>query len=244
MKSKYKLGVNIDHVATLRNARGENSPSVLSAAINAIQAGADSITVHLREDQRHIKTADVVSLSKNIKKPLNLEMALTKKMLSFAIKIKPKFVCFVPEKRSELTTEGGLNLFYNISFLSEAIKKLQKKNIKVSLFVDPNIENIRQALKLNTDNIELHTGTFCNFLNDKNKKKAATEFNKIKKAAIFAKKNKIGVHCGHGLNYIATQKIKEIKEISEFNIGHFIISESVFLGLAKVVKKFSKIIKK
>jgi len=163
MKSKYKLGVNIDHVATLRNARGENSPSVLSAANNAIQAGADSITVHLREDQRHIKTADVVSLSKNIKKPLNLEMALTKKMLSFAIKIKPKFVCFVPEKRSELTTEGGLNLFYNISFLSEAIKKLQKKNIKVSLFVDPNIQNIRQALKLNADNIELHTGTFCNF---------------------------------------------------------------------------------
>ena len=127
MKPKYKLGVNIDHVATLRNARGENFPSVLLAANNAINAGADSITVHLREDQRHIKPADVIDLKKNIKKPLNLEMALTKEMLSFAIKTKPKYVCFVPEKRNELTTEGGLNLFYNVSFLTKAIKKLKKK---------------------------------------------------------------------------------------------------------------------
>ena len=171
-------------------------------------------------------------------------MALTQKMLTFAIKTKPEYVCFVPEKRSELTTEGGLNLFYNISFLSKAIKKLQKNNIKVSLFVDPEIRNVRQALKLNTNNIELHTGAFCNFLNDNNKYKATKEFNKIKKTAMYAKKKNIGIYCGHGLNYIATKKIKKIKEITEFNIGHFIISESVFVGLTQAVQNFAKIIKK
>lgn len=243
MKSKYKLGVNIDHIATLRNARGENFPSVLLAANNAINAGADSITVHLREDQRHIKPADVIDLKKNIKKPLNLEMALTKEMLSFAIKTKPKYVCFVPEKRNELTTEGGLNLFYNVYFLSKAIKKLKKNNIKVSLFIDPKIKNVEQALKLNADNIELHTGTFCNLLNNKNKKKINLEFERIKKTAVFAKKNNLGVHCGHGLNYLSAKKLKKIKEILEFNIGHFIISDSIFFGLTRVIKNFTKIIK-
>ena len=158
MKSKYKLGVNIDHVATLRNARGENFPSVLLAANNAINAGADSITVHLREDQRHIKPADVIDLKKNIKKPLNLEMALTKEMLSFAIKTKPKYVCFVPEKRNELTTEGGLNLFYNVYFLSKAIKKLKKNNIKVSLFIDADKQQIDAAVASGAPYIEIHTG--------------------------------------------------------------------------------------
>ncbi len=170
-------------------------------------------------------------------------MALTREMLSFAIKTKPKYVCFVPEKRNELTTEGGLNLFYNVSFLSKSIKKLKKNKIKVSLFVDPKIKNVEQALKLNADNIELHTGTFCNLLNSKNKQKISLEFEKIKKTAIFAKKNNLGVHCGHGLNYLSAKKLKKIKEILEFNIGHFIISDSVFFGLTKVIKNFTKIIK-
>ena len=170
-------------------------------------------------------------------------MALTKEMLSFAIKTKPKYVCFVPEKRNELTTEGGLNLFYNVYFLSKAIKKLKKNNIKVSLFIDPKIKNVEQALKLNADNIELHTGTFCNLLNNKNKKKINLEFERIKKTAVFAKKNNLGVHCGHGLNYLSAKKLKKIKEILEFNIGHFIISDSIFFGLTRVIKNFTKIIK-
>ena len=178
MSLQYRLGVNIDHVATLRNARGGKFPSVLLAAKKAIASGADSITVHLREDKRHIKPDDVISLKNKLKKPLNLEMALTDKMLSFAIKVKPEYVCFVPEKRKELTTEGGLNLFYKESFLIKAISKLKKNNIKVSLFIDPQIKNIKQAIKLKADNIELHTGTYCNFLI--NKKKIKQKKNLIK----------------------------------------------------------------
>jgi pyridoxine 5-phosphate synthase len=244
MNSKYRLGVNIDHVATLRNARGGKYPSVLLAAKKAISSGADSITVHLREDERHIKPEDVISLKNKLTKPLNLEMALTDKMLSFAIKIKPKYVCFVPEKRKELTTEGGLNLFYNESFLTKAINKLKKNSIEVSLFIDPQIINVKQALKLKVNNIELHTGTYCNFLINKKKDKAKKEFNKIRASAIFANKKNLGVHCGHGLDYVSTKKIKKIVEISEYNIGHFIISESLFLGFESVVNKFVKIIKK
>ena len=174
------LGVNIDHIATLRQARGTKYPSLIDAAlICENSSGADSITVHLREDERHIKPEDVISLKNKLTKPLNLEMALTDKMLSFAIKIKPKYVCFVPEKRKELTTEGGLNLFYNESFLTKAINKLKKNNIEVSLFIDPEIRNVKQALKLKVNNIELHTGTYCNFLINKKKDKAKKEFNKI-----------------------------------------------------------------
>ena len=167
MISKYRLGINIDHVATLRNARGGTFPSVNRAALEAVKSGADSITVHLREDQRHIKTSDVASLKKILKKPLNLEMALTEKMVSFAIKIKPKFVCLVPEKRKELTTEGGLNLFHNYNFLKKTIKKLQSKNILVSLFINPEIKIVQQAYKLNANNIEIHTGAFCNYIEEK-----------------------------------------------------------------------------
>jgi pyridoxine 5-phosphate synthase len=244
MTSKYRLGINIDHVATLRNARGGVFPSVNRAALEVIKSGADSITVHLREDQRHIKTADVISLKKVLKKPLNLEMALTEKMVSFAIKIKPKFVCLVPEKRKELTTEGGLNLLHNYSFLKKTIKKLQSKNILVSLFIDPKIKTAQQAYKLNANNIEIHTGAFCNYIEEKKTLKAKKEFNKIQSVAKFASKKNMGVHCGHGLNYITTKKIKKILEITEYNIGHFVISESIFNSLSKTVKQFLKIIKK
>jgi len=239
---KYRLGVNIDHVATLRNARGEGYPSIKIAALTCIKAGADLITVHLREDQRHIKPKDVINLKKILNKPLNLEMALTNKMIDFAIKIRPTFVCIVPEKRKELTTEGGLNLFNNINYLKKSICKLQSNNIKVSLFIDPSLKNIKQAIKLNTNNIELHTGKYCKLLQTNKKNKALKEFKKIKIAAKYAFQNKINVHCGHGLDYRSTKNIKKIKEILEFNIGHFIISESVFYGLGNVVKKFSKII--
>lgn len=240
---KRKLGINIDHIATLRNVRGNVFPSVSKAALVALSSGADSITVHLREDQRHIKSNDVLLLKKILKKPLNLEMALTKKMISFATKVKPEFVCLVPEKRKELTTEGGLNLFYNFSLLKKSILKLKSYNISVSLFIDPQIKMVKQAIKLKADNIEIHTGSYCDFLNNKNKIKSKSEFEKIKLAAKFAFKNKLGVHCGHGLNYISTKNLRAVKEITEYNIGHFVISESVFDGLSNVVKKLSKIIK-
>ena len=243
MNTSYRLGVNIDHVATIRNARGGMHPSIKKAALECIKAGADSITVHLREDQRHIKPSDVVELKKILKKPLNLEMALTRKMINFAIKIRPAFVCIVPENRKELTTEGGLNLFNNFKYLKKNIQKLQSYNNKVSLFIDPNIKNIKQAIKLNANNIELHTGTYCKILEKSNKKKALYEFNKIKKVAKFATKNNFGIHCGHGLNYLSAKNLKKIKEIKEFNIGHFIISDSIFYGLKPVVEKFIKIIK-
>ena len=244
MISKYRLGINIDHVATLRNARGGTFPSVNRAALEAVKSGADSITVHLREDQRHIKTSDVASLKKILKKPLNLEMALTEKMVSFAIKIKPKFVCLVPEKRKELTTEGGLNLFHNYNFLKKTIKKLQSKNILVSLFINPEIKIVQQAYKLNANNIEIHTGAFCNYIEEKKTLNAKKEFKKIQSVAKFASKKNMGVHCGHGLNYITTKKIKKILEITEYNIGHFVISESIFNSLSMTVKQFLKIIKK
>lgn len=240
---KRKLGINIDHVATLRNIRGNTFPSVLKAALISLSSGADSITVHLREDQRHIKPNDVLLLKKKLNKPLNLEMALTKKMISFAIKVKPEFVCLVPEKRKELTTEGGLNLFYNLPLLKKSISRLKSFNISVSLFIDPEIKMVKQAIKLKADNIEIHTGSYCNFLNNKDKIKSKSEFNKIKLAARFAFQNKLGVLCGHGLNYTSTKNIRTIKEISEYNIGHFVISQSVFDGLSNVVKKLSKIIK-
>ena len=240
---KYRLGVNIDHVATLRNARGEGYPSIKNAALECIKAGADLITVHLREDQRHIKPKDVINLKKILKKPLNLEMALTNKMIDFAIKIRPTFVCIVPEKRKELTTEGGLNLFNNINFLKKNIRKLQSNNIKVSLFIDPSLKNIKQSIRLKANNVELHTGKYCKLLQTNKKNKALKEFKKIKIAAKYALQNKINVHCGHGLNYKSTKNIKKIKEILEFNIGHFLIGESIFEGMGSVIKTFKKILK-
>ena len=239
---KFRLGVNIDHIATLRNARGGNNPSVLNAAKIAIQSGANSITVHLREDQRHIKKEDVIILKKKISKPINLEMAMTKGMLNFAKKIKPDYVCIVPEKRKELTTEGGLNLNYNRSLLSKGIKELKKKGIKVCLFVDPKIKDIKDAKNLNADNVELHTGSFCNLFEEKKYKKLNLEFIKLKKASIYAHQLNLGVHCGHGLNFATTNKLKKIREISEYNIGHFIVSNSIFFSLSRTIKQFLKII--
>ena len=240
---KYRLGVNIDHVATLRNARGGKNPSVLIAAKTAIQSGANSITVHLREDQRHIKKEDVILLKKKITKPLNLEMAMTREMINFAKDLKPTYVCIVPEKRKELTTEGGLNLNHNKILLRTGIKELKKKGIKICLFIDPKIKDVKEAKNLDVDNVELHTGSFCNLIEQKNYKKANLEFIKLKKASYCAYELNLGIHCGHGLDFKTTKKLKTIKEISEYNIGHFIISNSIFSSLSKTVKNFLKIIK-
>lgn len=237
---KTKLGVNIDHVATLRNARGEGHPDILDAANEIIKNGADSITIHVREDQRHIKKTDALILKKKIKKPINLEMAPTIDMLNFAIKLKPKYVCIVPEKRREVTTEGGLKLSQkNLKFI---IKKLKSRNIEVSLFINPSAKDVIRSNELNSDAIEIHTGMFSAAIKKKNKLKIEKEFNKIKKCKIECDKTKMKFNVGHGLTYHSAKYLKKINNINEYNIGHFIIGESLFCGFSKIIKKFKKII--
>jgi len=239
---RIKLGLNIDHVATIRNARGEKYPDPLKAALFAEQNGADSITIHLREDRRHIRDYDLINIKKKIKVPLNLEIAPTLEMLKIVLKHKPNFVCIVPEKRSEITTEGGLNLNKKRKFLKNMIRRIKNKGIRVSLFIEPKINDVAIAKQLDADCVELHTGRFCNlFNNNENIKK---EFLKIKKSAEFAKKIFLEVHAGHGLTYKSTIQIAKIKSIQELNIGHFIIAESIFVGLKETIKNFKIILKK
>ena len=239
---KQRLGVNIDHVATIRNARGENYPDPLRAALAAQNSGADSITIHLREDRRHIRDHDLKKIKKKLHIPLNLEIAPTKEMLRIALKYKPNFVCIVPEKRSEITTEGGLNLNNKRAFLQKIINRLKKSNIRVSLFIEPNFSDINHAKALGADCIELHTGVYCNLFN--NNKKTDAAFIKLKKASIYAHEIGLSVHAGHGLTYETASRVSKINYISELNIGHFIIAESIFIGLTKCIKKFKKIINK
>ena len=238
---KIRLGVNIDHVATVRNARGENYPSPLRAAILAEKYGADSVTIHLREDRRHINELDLKLIKSKLNIPLNLEIAATAEMLKIALNRKPPFICIVPEKRKEITTEGGLNLNYKKSYIKKIIDKLKKNKSRVSLFIEPKILDIKKAKLLNADCIEIHTGKICNLINkNKNYK---VELNKIKKAVNYSNKLGLEVHAGHGLTYKSAKILSKVKGIKEFNIGHFLIGESVFVGLAKSIKKFKKIIK-
>jgi pyridoxine 5-phosphate synthase len=239
---KIRLGVNIDHVATVRNARGENYPSPLRASLLAEKCGADSVTIHLREDRRHINELDLKKIIKKLKIPLNLEIAATQEMLKIALKHKPNFVCIVPEKRKEITTEGGLNLNYNKTFLKKLINKLKNKKIRVSLFIEPSIKDIKQAKNLKVDCVEIHTGKLCNLINKK--KNYKNEINKIKKAV--KKGNELGleVHAGHGLTFNSAKILSKINGIIEFNIGHFLIGESIFVGLPKTIILFKKILKK
>ena len=239
---KKRLGVNIDHVATIRNVRGENYPNPLRAALEAEKSGANSVTIHLREDRRHIRDYDLKNIKKRIKISLNLEMAPTKNMLNIAIINKPNFVCIVPEKRTELTTEGGLNIKKNRNVLKNIIRKLKKNKIRVSLFVEPILSNAELALTLGADCIEIHTGGFCNVLYKKDKKKVKMMYFKVEQFANYAKNLGLDVHAGHGLNYESTRRLSKIDAISEFNIGHFIIAESIFIGLKNSIKKFKKII--
>ncbi len=238
---KTRLGINIDHVATVRNARGENYPSPLRAALFSKKHGADSITIHLREDRRHIVDQDLVEIKKKLKIPLNLEMAPTKQMLKIALKYKPEYVCIVPEKRKEVTTEGGLNLKKNSNFLKKIIYKLKRKKIRTSLFIEPNLKSVLDASKLGADCIEIHTGKICNLINKG--QKYSKEFTKISRSVNFANDLGIEVHAGHGINFQSAKILSKIKGIEEFNIGHFIIGESIFIGIKNCIKKFKKIIK-
>jgi pyridoxine 5-phosphate synthase len=237
-KKKIRLGVNIDHVATIRNARGGAHPDPVNAAILAQKSGADGITIHLREDRRHIRDEDLIRLKKEIKLPINLEMAATQEMLAIALKTKPNAVCIVPEKRQEVTTEGGLDVVKNEKILREMIKKIRAKKIRVSLFVDANEAQIRMSKKIGADIVELHTGEFCHVVG----KKREAEFQKIKNCAQLCQELDLECHAGHGLNYETAKIIAKIPQIIELNIGHFIIGEAIFDGLAKVIKKMQKVI--
>ena len=238
--SKVRLGVNIDHVATVRNARGETYPSPLRAALEAQKSKADSITIHLREDRRHINDNDLKLIKSKLKIPLNLEIAATKEMLRIALKNKPSFICIVPEKRKEITTEGGLNLNYNKKFLREIIYKLKKNKSRVSLFIEPSLKDIKRSKFLNADCVEIHTGKFCNLVNEK--KNYKKELNKIRSSVLLGNSLGLEVHAGHGLTYKSAKILSKISGIKEFNIGHFLIGESIFQGLANTIKQFKKII--
>ena len=239
--TKIRLGVNIDHVATVRNARGEIYPSPLRAALIAQRSGADSVTIHLREDRRHINELDLKQIKSNLKIPLNLEIAATQEMLKIALISKPPFICIVPEKRKEVTTEGGLNLNYNKKLLSLIIKKLKKKKSRISLFIEPSIKDIKESKKLNADCVEIHTGKLCNLINkNKNYK---NELMKIKKAVKLGNDLGLEVHAGHGLTFRSAKILSKLKGIHEFNIGHFLIGESIFVGLSNSIKLFKKILK-
>ena len=226
---RIRLGVNIDHVATVRNARGEIYPSPLRAALLAEKNGADSVTIHLREDRRHINELDLKKIIKKLKIPLNLEIAATKEMLKIATKSKPPFICIVPEKRKEITTEGGLNLNHNKQFLKLLIKKLKKNKSRISLFIEPSLRDLDSAKKLNADCVEIHTGKLCNLVNKK--KNYKNELQRIQKVVIKGKKLGLEVHAGHGLTYSSAKILSKIKGIEEFNIGHFLIGESIFEGM-------------
>ena len=237
MISKIKLGVNIDHVATIRNARGNIHPEPIKAALIAQSAGADNITAHLREDRRHISDIDIKKLMQKLRIPLNLEMAPTKEMLNIALNLNLKRICIVPEKRKEITTEGGLDVKKNKKKLGILLKKLFKKNIQVSLFINPNVNQINAAKDLKVSAIELNTGLFC----EKNENRTL-EYEKLKSAALFAKNNNLECHAGHGITYKTVSLISKIHEISELNIGHFIIGESIFLGLKESIFRMRKLI--
>jgi pyridoxine 5-phosphate synthase len=234
-----RLGVNIDHVATVRNARGSSHPDPLIIAKHAMECGAHSITIHLREDRRHIRDLDVIKICKNKKIITNLEISLNDQVLKIALKNKPNFICIVPEKRKEVTTEGGLNLLKNLNKIQKIIKKFKKKKIRTSLFIDPNLKDIKIAKQLDADCIELHTGKISDLI--KSKKNHTNEYMKIKKCCEVAKKIGLEVHAGHGLDYKTTAILSKLKEIEEFNIGHFIIGESIIHGLKNIIKRFKKI---
>jgi len=237
---KIRLGVNIDHVATLRNARNEGYPNLIDVAKILKKIRVDSITVHLREDRRHIKDEDVEALKKENLLPLNLEMAATKEMKEICIKTLPEFCCIVPERREELTTEGGLDVKNQMMYLSKFIPDLINCNIKVSLFVDPDFEQIKASKELGVNSVELHTGKFARLYNEKQSDK---ELERIKKASQLCRELGLGCHAGHGLNFENVSQISSINEVEELNVGHFLISNSIFMGLENSIKEFMRIIK-
>jgi pyridoxine 5-phosphate synthase len=234
--SALRLGVNIDHVATIRNARGGKHPDPVRAAKIAIEAGADGITAHLREDRRHISDDDIARLKATIAKPLNLEMAATDEMVAIALRTRPHAACLVPERRAERTTEGGLDVVGGGADLGAKIGRLRDAGIRVSLFIAPDPAQIREAAARKAAVIEIHTGAWCHAIADGHTSEAAAEWKRIQEGARLAASLGLEVHAGHGLDYVTAETIAGVPQIVELNIGHFLIGEAAFVGLAESVK--------
>lgn len=234
-----RLGVNIDHVATIRNARGVSYPSPLEAALTAETHGADSITLHLREDRRHIRDDDVWQIRSALRTKMNLEMALTDEMLDFALQVKPHDVCIVPEQREELTTEGGLDVAGFFEKTRDFVQRLKEEDIRVSLFIDPNIDQIEAAKETAADFVELHTGAYANAATDEERR---VELERIEESCYDSVELGLGVNAGHGLNYHNVAPIAAISPIRELNIGHAIIAQALMVGLPRAVRDMKDLI--
>ncbi len=231
--NKLRLGVNIDHVATIRNARGGPHPDPVRAAFLAVQAGADGITAHLREDRRHISDADIEALVHRLNVPLNLEMAATEEMLSIALAHKPHAVCMVPEKREEITTEGGLDVAGLFDSLKPYVTRLKAVGSRVSLFIDPDEDQLRAAKELAVPVCELHTGAYC----DAEGADRALQFARIERAAAIGHGLGIEMHAGHGLSFETVGDVAALPEIAELNIGHFLVGEAIFVGFESAIRE-------
>jgi len=233
---RLRLGVNVDHVATIRNARGGRHPDPVRAAKLAISAGADGITAHLREDRRHIRDDDIARLKAEIDKPLNFEMAATDEMVAIALKTRPHAVCLVPEKRTERTTEGGLDAVKHEAQLRPVVHALKHAGIRVSLFIGAAPAQVESAVELGAPAIEIHTGSWCDALAQGRAAEAKTEWELIRAGAVLAKSLGLEVHAGHGLDYASAEIIAALPQVVELNIGHFLVGEAVFEGLAETVR--------
>src|SRR5580698_9596288 len=244
VNSPIRLGVNIDHVATVRNARGGRHPDPVKAAEIAIAAGADGITAHLREDRRHIVDDDIARLKERLTKPLNFEMAATPEMVGIACKVRPHAACLVPERREERTTEGGLDVSGQRAAIAEAVERLAGSDIRVSLFIAPDPDQIEAAVFVGAPVIEIHTGAWCDALTAHDGAAAAGEFARIAQAASLAAQAGLEVHAGHGLDFLSAEGIAVLPEIVELNIGHFLIGDAIFEGLEASVRKMQAAIER
>jgi pyridoxine 5-phosphate synthase len=236
-QSHLRLGVNIDHVATIRNARGGRHPDPLRAAHIAVEAGADGITAHLREDRRHISDADIARLKSELTRPLNLEMAATAEMLRIALRHLPNACCLVPESREERTTEGGLDVVGQSRNLAPVVSELKQAGIRVSLFIEPDLKAIDASAALGADIVELHTGSYCERSADDDAKGVAREIERLTKAARAAAAAGLEVHAGHGLTFNTVAPLARLPEVVELNIGHFLIGEAIFGGLNGAIRR-------
>ena len=232
-----RLGVNVDHVATIRNARGGATPDPVRAALLAIEAGADGITAHLREDRRHIHDDDMRRLKAAIRKPLNFELAATEAMLDIALRIRPHACCLVPEKRTERTTEGGLDVVGGFRALKPFVAELGKAGIRVSMFVEPSSEALKASADLGAPVVELHTGAWCDALANRDAPRADYEFGRLRVAAAQTAGLGLECHAGHGLDYDSARVISGLPQVVELNIGHFLVGEAIFVGLAETLKR-------
>ncbi|HEX5210210.1 MAG TPA: pyridoxine 5'-phosphate synthase [Pseudolabrys sp.] len=231
-----RLGVNVDHVATIRNARGGRHPDPVRAAKLAIATGADGITAHLREDRRHIRDDDIARLKAEIDKPLNFEMAATAEMVAIALKTQPHAVCLVPEKRTERTTEGGLDAVKQSAQLAPVVHELKQAGIRVSLFITATAAQIEAAVELGAPVVELHTGSWCDAMIEHRTAEAAAEWELIRAGALLGKSLGLEIHAGHGLDYASAETIAALPQVVELNIGHFLVGEAVFEGLPDTIK--------